>query len=203
MRGEVCPVTGEPLTQPYVVSNSRLAWEIKQWLLTVSEYADDIEYDAEKNIVHATAGGGGALSRSLNPEIVLSGSMRSLNFNSDDGNGGGDGEKKLKKKKSSKKKAPTGAMGVLASPVPQNSRSKQFVAAHGVPNSAPAGGVTSKGRFKLKSPLKTPQFMKNMLGGRGNCPPSIDILSEDDGNEPEKAPEQAPVATSSEVEAEA
>lgn len=190
MRGEVCPITGEALTQPYVVSNSRLAWEIKQWLLSVSEYADDIEYDPENNVVHATAHGhksAAHLSRDKNADVVLSASMKDLGFKDADG-GGGDGKKHAKKssrKQKDRVHGATGAGGILASPVPKHpSRSRNnTVAAHGAPQSAPADGVKAKARFKLRSP----QIFRNMLSGvRGNgsssnlAPPTIDLLADDD-----------------------
>ena len=185
MRGEVCPITGEALTQPYVVSNSRLAWEIKQWLLTVSEYADDIEYDPENNVVHATAQGHKTmkLSRDMNADVVLSASMKDLGFKVDEG--GGDGKKHGKKssKKQKDRVHATGAGGILASPVPKHpSRARNnTVAAHGAPQSAPADGVKAKARFKLRSP----QIFRNMLN-RGNgsnsnlAPPTIDLVGDDD-----------------------
>jgi hypothetical protein len=145
MRGEICPVSGSKLVEPYVISNSKLAWEIKQWLLSVCDYADDLEYDKATNTVK-----GNSSLRDFGIPVVKKDKKQQHR----------DGGKSKSSSKSSKNRSSGDAP---RSPVPPSSSRPGSSRGGGggmVPNSAPAAGATQKkGAFKLRSP----KFLRNLL----------------------------------------
>jgi hypothetical protein len=135
MRGEICPVSGTKLAEPYVVSNSKLAWEIKQWLLTVCDYADDLEYDEATNTVK-----GNSSFRDFGIPLVKKDKKQHRD--------GGKGSSSSKNRSKISGESPR-------SPAPHSLTKRGMV-----PNSAPAAGATQKkGAFTIRSP----KFLRNLL----------------------------------------
>ena len=132
-------MSGNTLVEPYVVSNSKLSWEIKQWLLTVSDYADDLEFDEATNTVK-----GNSSIREFGIPLAKKKKQQ--------GGGGGNNKKKSSKDKEGGE-APR-------SPAPPSSSKPSSSRSTTAPSSAPAAGATQKkGAFKLRSP----KFLRNLL----------------------------------------